>query len=207
MFKYQKADPEGHPRRRRRSIRLRQAEKAIFRLVSQGRGPSLPSEAACPLTLLRLRRRLPRDERRFPTAALASETATGWWISMRDTEPARTARRALMTGVPAPSRRLRLLPRRWSESVSGWGALSRTSAACSPLLIRPTWPETEAPSGEPRRRLLRHPAMGLLSSGPSSPPRPGLRCMQLPAPPGTPSQRGCRCRHHLDMQGIRHRTV
>lgn len=86
-FRYQKADPEGN--QRRRSFRFRLAEEVIFLLITQWRGPSLPTEAAClPTLLLRL---FPRDEHRTPTVVVAIETATGWSITMRNSEPALTA--------------------------------------------------------------------------------------------------------------------
>lgn len=189
------------------TIHLRQAEEAIILLATQGRGPSLPTESACPLTLLRLclHHPLPRDEHRMPTVVMASETPMGWSITMRNTEPA-----LMMTGVPVPPPLLHLLPRHWLENVSEWGPLTHTSGVRSPLLLRPTWPGTEAPSDEPPLRQL---VMGTPTSGPGSPHCPGLqcmhlRCMHLPAP-GTPSQRQ-RCRrhhHHLDMQAIRHTRV
>lgn len=211
MFRYQKADPEGHPRRR--TIRLHQAGEAFILLVTQGRGPSLPTEAACPLTLLLLRLRWhhPRDEHLFPTVAMARGTAMGWSITMRNTGPVLTARRASTTGAPVPSPLRRLLPRHWSENVSEWGTLTHTSAVLSPLLLlRPTWPGTEAPSDEPPLRPLRRLATGIPMSGPGSPRCPGLRCMELPVP-GTPSRRECRhhCRrrHHLDIQAIRRTRV
>ncbi|KAG7240003.1 hypothetical protein INR49_028077 [Caranx melampygus] len=53
--------------------------------------------------------------------ATASETATGWLITMRNTEPALTALRATMIGVPSP---LLLLPRHWLENVLEWGHLT-----------------------------------------------------------------------------------
>lgn len=136
MFRYQKADPEGRPRRR--PIRLRQAEEATILLATRGRGLSLPTEAACPLTLLRLRLHHPllRDEQLIPTVAMGSETALGWLITMRNSEPGLMAPQAMTTGVPSPL--LRLLPRHWLETVSEWGPLTRMSGARSRLLLRPT---------------------------------------------------------------------
>lgn len=192
------------------SIPLRQTEEAIILLATQGRCPSLPTEVACPLTHLRLRRPLLlRDDQRILTVAMASETAMGWSITMRNTEPVLTASRATMTGVPVPSPLLRLLLRRWLENVSGWGPSIHTSDGRSPLLLlRPTWPGTEAPSDEPRFHLLRQLVTATPTSGPGSPRCPGLRCMRLPAP-GTRSRREfSRCRHrHLAMQAIRHTRV
>lgn len=198
MFRYQKADPEGHPRRR--TIHLRQAE-AIIPLATQGRGPSLPTEAACllmVLLLLHLPLHLPQDEQLILTVAMASETPIGWLITMRNTEPVLTACHPTMTGVLVPSPLLRLLPRHWLENVSQWGALTHTSGVCFHLLLRPTWPGIEAPSDEPPCRLLHQLVTGIPTSAPGSPRCPGLQCMHLPTP-GTPSQRD----HHHDMQAIR----
>lgn len=211
MFRYQKADPEARPRRR--TIHLRQAGAFIL-LATQGTGPSPPTEAACPLTLLLrlcLRCPLPRDEHLIPTVATASETPTGWSITMRNTEPVLTACPGTMTGVPVPSHLLRLLPLRWLGNVSESGPLTRMSGVRSPLLLRPTWPGTAAPSDE--LRLLCQLVTGTPTSAPGSPLCPGfqcmhLRCMQLHAQ-GIPSQReGPRSHHHhLDMQAIRHMGV
>lgn len=71
MFRFLKADREG--RLRRITIRLLLPEGAITPLGIQGRDPSPPTEAACPRTRRHLLcRRLPRGERRTPSA-----TATG----------------------------------------------------------------------------------------------------------------------------------
>lgn len=204
MFRYQKADPEGHLRRRRRTtIHLpRLAEEAIILLATRWRGPSLLTEAACLLTFLHLRCLLPRDEQLTLTVVMANEMVMGWLITMRNLEPALTAQQATMTGVPSPL--LRLLPRHWLENVSEWEPLTRTSDVRSPLLLlRPPWSGTEAPSDEPPFRLLHQQAMGTPMSGLGSPRSPGLRCIQPPAP-GTPSRIECRCHHHHpDMQAIR----
>lgn len=112
MFRYQKADPEGHPRRR--TIHLRQAE-AIILLATQGRGLSLPTEAACPLMVLRhhLHLLLLQDEQLILTVAMESETPIEWSITMRNTEPVLTACHPMMTGVLVPSPLPHLLPQRW----------------------------------------------------------------------------------------------
>lgn len=136
MFRFQKADPGGHLRRR--IIHLHQAEGTIIPLLaSWSRGLSLHTGAACLLTLLLRRRHLPQDVRLIPTMAMASKTATGWWISMRNTEPVRIAPQVMMTGVPSP---LRLLPQPWLENVLEWGHLTHMSDApsLSPLLLHPT---------------------------------------------------------------------
>lgn len=204
MFRYQKADPEGNPRR---TIHLRLAEEAIILLTSQGRGLSLPSEAACRLTLLHLRLRqccpFLRDDHHIPTAAMASEKATGWSTTMRNSEHARMAWEATMTAVPVPSPLLRPLPRRWLENVLEWGPMTHMTAVRPLPLLRPTWSGTEAPSDEHPLHLLQQLVTGIPTSGPGSPRCLELRCMQRPAP-GTPSQRERRCHLHLDMQVIRH---
>lgn len=200
MFRYQKADPGGNPRRR--IIHLRQAEGAIILRTTQWRGLSLPTEAACPLTLLHLRRHLPRDEQPIPTVVMSSEKATVWSISMRNTEPVRTAPQATMTGVPSPL--LRLLPQHWLENVLEWGHLSHMSGAPSLLLLHPTWPGTVAPLDEPSFHLHRQQVTGTPMSGPGSPRCPELQCMLLPGP-GSPCWREYRHHHshHLAMQAIR----
>lgn len=128
-FKYQKADPGGH--QRRRIIHLRcLVEEAIILLATQWRGLSLHTEAACLLTLLlRLRYLLPREEQLTPTVVMASEMAIRWSITMKDSEPVLTAHPASMTDAPFPLLRRRL-PRHWFESV-----LTRTSAVRFPLLL------------------------------------------------------------------------
>lgn len=203
MFRYQKADPEGHQRRRRRTIHLpRLAEEAIILLATRWRGPSLLTEAACLLTFLRLQCLLPRDEQLTLTVVMVNEMVMGWSITMRNLEPALTAQQAMMTGVPYPL--LLLLPRHWLENVSEWEPLTRMSDVRSPLhLLRPPWWETEAPSDEHPLHLLHRQVMGTPMSGPGFPRSPGLRCIQPPAP-GTPSRIECRCHHHHpDMQAIR----
>lgn len=131
MFRYQKADPEGHPRRR--TIHLRHLAEVIILLATQWRGPSLPTGAACLLTLLLLRCLLPREEQLTPTVVMVSEMAMGWSITMRNSEPVRTAQQATMTGMPFPL--LRLLPRHWLENASVWEVLTHTIAVRSLLLL------------------------------------------------------------------------
>lgn len=120
-FRYLKVGPEGD-QRRRNILRLHLAEEAFTHLPIQWRGPSLPLGAACLVTLLRLRCRLRQDGQ----GILASGTATGWSITMRDSEPARMAQWATMTGAPSPL--LRRRPRRWLENVSVWQPMTPTSA-------------------------------------------------------------------------------
>lgn len=202
MFRYQKADPGGHLRRRR-IIHLRQAEGAIIHLLAtQSRGLSLPSEAACPLTFLHLRHHLPRDEPPILNVATASETATEWLIFMRNSEPVRTAPQATMIGVLSPP--LRLLPQHWLENVLEWGHLTLMSDAPSLLLLHPTWPGTVAPLDEPPFHLRRQQVTGTPMSGPDSLRCLELRCILLHAP-GSPCWREYRRHHsrHLAMQAIR----
>lgn len=86
MFRSQKADPEGH--QRRRTILLHLAEEAIILLPTQWIDRSLPTEAACLRTLPHLRCLLPLDERPTLTVDTVSVPAMGWLITMRNTEPA-----------------------------------------------------------------------------------------------------------------------
>lgn len=201
MFRSPKADPEGHQRRRTTPLHL--AEEAIILLPTQWRGRSLPTEAACLRTLPHLRCLLPRDERLTLTVDMVSVPAMGWLIIMRNTDPASTARQAMMTGVPVLSRHRHLPPQRWFENALEWGSMTRTTAVFLPLLLLPWW-GTAAPSDEPSSLLLRQLVMGTDMSGPGSPRCPDLRCMQ-PLVPGTPTQTECLCHrhHHPDMQAIR----
>lgn len=131
MFRYQKADPGG--RQRRRSIHLRHLAEVIILLATQWRGLSLPTGAACLRTHLLLRCLLPREEQLTPTVVMASGMAMGWLITMRNSEPVRTAQQATMTGVPSPL--LRLLPRHWLENASVWELSTHTIAVRSLLLL------------------------------------------------------------------------
>lgn len=135
MFRSQKADPEGH--QRRRTIPLHLAEEAIILLPTQWRDRSLPTEAACLCTLPHLRCLLPRDERRTLTVVMVSVPAMGWLITMRNTEPASMALQATMTGVPVLSRHRLLPPQRWFENASAWGSMTHTTAVFLPLLLLP----------------------------------------------------------------------
>lgn len=127
-FRYLKVGPEGD-QRRRNILHLHLAEEAITHLPIQWRGPSLPLGAACLVTLPRLRCRLRQDGQGILTTVMASGTATGWSITMRDSEPARTAQWATTTGAPSPLHHRR--PRRWLESVSVWQPMTPTSAVRS----------------------------------------------------------------------------
>lgn len=202
-FKYQKADREGN--QRRRSIHLRLSEEAIFLLPFQGRDPSLPTEAACPLTLLLLRH-LPllRDEQRILIVAMAIENLMGWSISMRNTEPVLTPRTS-MTGVPVPSPLHPLLPLHWLGSVSEWALLIRMSGVHCPLL-QVTWRGIEALSEEPPLRLLLQLVMVTPTSVLDCLRCQGRQCTQFPVP-GKPTRRECRRRRHhrrrLAMQAIK----
>lgn len=142
MFRYQRADPEGHMTRR--TICLRQAE-VFIPLIIQGTGLTLTTEAPCLLTLLLHHHRhpLPQEEHLIP--AMASEIPMEWSITMRNTEPVLTAPRAMTTGVPALSpRRRHHHPQHWLGSVLEWGRLIPTSGAHS-LHLQVIWSGTEAP--------------------------------------------------------------
>lgn len=184
---------------RKKNILLRHQEGEVITPHNiQWTGLSRLTEAECPA--IRLRRQCPPhpDEGPTPTTATASEMATTWWITTRNSERAPTTRWATTTGGPSLLRRL---PHRvWSESVSEWDTSTRTSVVQSRHRRRlpPPWRGTAAPSGEPRHRCrLLHPLVTATPmNGPMSPPSPGLRCTRLRGP-GSNSQRGCRCRLHL----------
>lgn len=129
MFRYLKVDPEGD-QRRRNILHLHLAEEAITHLPIQWRGPSLPIGAACLLSLLRLRCRLRQDGQGILTAVMGNAMATGWSITMRDSEPDRMARWATTTGTPSPPLRRRR-PRPWLESASVCQPMTPTSGARS----------------------------------------------------------------------------
>lgn len=129
MFRYLKVGPEGD-QRRRNILHLHLAEEAITHLPIQWRGPSLPIGAACLLTLLRLRCRLRQDGQGILTAVMANGMATGWSITMRDSEPVHMARWATTTGAPSPPLR-RHHPRPWLESASVCQPMTPTNGARS----------------------------------------------------------------------------
>lgn len=133
-FRYPKVNPEGT---RRWTIHRRQVEVVIILLATQVIGLNLPTEVACLLILLHLHLPLHQGEHCTQTVPTASEMPTVSLITMRDTEPVLTAQGATMTGGLVPSRLpLRHLPLRWLENVSH---STRTIAARSRLLLRPTW--------------------------------------------------------------------
>lgn len=202
MFRYLKVGPEGD-QRRRNIFHLHLAEEAIIHLPIPWRGPSLPLGGRM-VTLLRLHCRLRQDGQGTLTTVMARGTAMGWSITMRDSEPARTARWATTTGAPSPLRRRH--PRRWLESASVWQPMTRTSAARSHRrLLRPPWWGTGARSGERPLHLLRPLVMGTPTSGHGFPQSLGHSCIQ-PHAPGTVLRREHSCRHlrrHPDIPAIR----